>query len=606
MLRPYQQEAFEAAKAWMSTTIDPCVIEAATGAGKSHVIAAIADWVVSKGRVLCLAPNKDLVEQNREKFLATGRPASIMSASAGSKCLKHQVVFGTPLTVLNAIKRMGDKFICVVVDEAHMTTPTIMDVICRLKEKQPNLRVVGLTATPYRLGSGYIYEIDTDGRKVEETRDPYFMKCIYRITAWELINMGFLTPPLIGGTNAEYDTSGLVIDKKGQFTAESVDQAFVGKGRLTSEIIADVVEQSRGRMGVMIFASTVAHAMEIMESLPPELSRMIGGKINTDKAGRTKLVSDFKSRKYKYLVSVGTMTTGVDFTHVDVIALLRATESPGLLQQIIGRGSRLHERKENFLLLDYAGNIDRHFPDGDVFKPEIKAYKKSTTGTIDVSCPTCHMDNKFAARPNPSQFKISPDGYFLDLDGYKMEMPAHFGRRCQNYVLVNYHHVQCGQRWAHKVCDDCGHENDIAARYCEKCKSEIVDPNTKLKLDFAKRKADPHNKQTDAVLNVTVKHGYSMSGNERLEIKAQTTNHLVRYYASSKTMSRGLNKSYRDFVVACFGRIEPEWTMEQIANAVNAMDKPPFKTITYEKVSGKPFFEVYGYNGAIDELPQLA
>jgi DNA repair protein RadD len=602
MLRPYQQEAFEQAKAWMSKTIDPCVIEAATGAGKSHIIAAIAEWVVGKGRVLCLAPNKELVEQNREKYLATGRPASIMSASAGSKCLKHQVVFGTPLTVLNAIKRMGDKFICVVVDEAHMTTPTIKEVIHKLKEKQPNLRVVGLTATPYRLGDGYIYEMDTDGRKVEEVREPYFMKCIYRITAWELIEAGFLTPPLIGGTQTQYDTSGLVIDRKGQFTADSVDRAFIGKGRLTSEIVADVVLQSVGRMGVMIFASTVAHAVEIMESLPPELSRMIGGKINTAKADRKKLVDDFKARKYKYLVSVGTMTTGVDFTHVDVIALLRATESPGLLQQIIGRGSRLHEHKENFLLLDYAGNIERHFPHGDVFKPEIKSYKKGTTGTLTVNCPTCAMDNEFAARPNPSQFKISPDGYFLDLDGYKMEMPAHFGRRCQNYVLVNYQHVQCAQRWAHKKCTECGHENDIAARYCESCKAEIIDPNEKLRLDFAKRKADPHSRQTDPVLAVTVKHGFSMNGNERLEIKAQTTNHLVRYYASSKTMSTGLNKTYRDFVVTCFGRIEPEWTMEQIAKAVNAMDKPPFNTITYEKVQGKPFFQVYGYNGAADEV----
>ena len=140
----------------------------------------------------------------------------------------------------------------------------------------------------------------------------------------------------------------------GKFYQDDIDRAYEGQNRKTASIISDIIAQSKNRSGVMIFAATVKHAMECMESLPPELSRMIGGDINTKKEQRKKLVNDFKQQKYKYLVSVGTMTTGVDFTHVDLIALMRATESIGLLKQCIGRGLRLHEGKTDCLLLDYA------------------------------------------------------------------------------------------------------------------------------------------------------------------------------------------------------------------------------------------------------------
>src|SRR5688572_21758753 len=107
--RYYQQEAHDAAIAFLRTCNHPCLIEAACGGGKSVIIAMLADtlYKLSRGKsILCLAPTQKLVKQNREKFLTTGRPASIYSASAGSKCLKHPVVFATPVTVLNNI----DKF----------------------------------------------------------------------------------------------------------------------------------------------------------------------------------------------------------------------------------------------------------------------------------------------------------------------------------------------------------------------------------------------------------------------------------------------------------------------------------------------------------------
>ena len=111
MLRDYQQHAFDATIDWIKKCTDPCLIEAATGAGKSHVVAAIAEWIsINTGKkVLCLAPSKELTEQNHEKYLLTGNPASFYSASI-DKSLVHDVVFGTPQTVKNSLDKFCSKF----------------------------------------------------------------------------------------------------------------------------------------------------------------------------------------------------------------------------------------------------------------------------------------------------------------------------------------------------------------------------------------------------------------------------------------------------------------------------------------------------------------
>jgi len=182
-LRPYQQQAHDAAIAWMRQSVDRFCIEAATGAGKSHIIAAIAETIHSRTgkRVLCLAPSGELVTQNRAKYLATGNKASTFSASAGAKELRHPVVFGTPLTVKNRISRFGNQFGLIVVDECHGMTPTVRGIIDAMRTANPNIRVCGLTATPYRLGTGYIFREwpGQDGARPrvngeDKARKPYF------------------------------------------------------------------------------------------------------------------------------------------------------------------------------------------------------------------------------------------------------------------------------------------------------------------------------------------------------------------------------------------------------------------------------------------------
>ena len=594
MLRDYQQTAHDRVIDWIRACTEPCLVEAATGAGKSHIIAAIASTMhqISGGKhILCIAPSVELVQQNHEKYVATGNPASIFSAAAGLRDLRHPVVFGTPMTVKNKIHRFGAQFCAVVVDEAHGITPTIRRIIERIQEHNPNLRVVGLTATPYRLGSGYIYRTDLIGNPLgdESCRDPFFAKLVSQIAAPELIERGYLSPPVIGAINADgYQTLQMQVNRQGKFDQADIDRAYTGQGRKTSAVIADIVAQSQNRRGVIIFAATVQHAHECMESLPPQMSAILTG--STKGPERKKLIADFKAQKIKYLVNVTVLTTGFDAPHVDVVALLRATESVGLLQQIIGRGLRVAEGKTDCLLLDYAENLDRHCPDGDVFAPEVKANMRGAEAEqVKAKCPECKAVNTFTARPNTSGFKVSDTGYFLDLDGAVVEtdsgegLPAHYGRRCQaEHLAPGGRLVLCDYRWTFKECPTCLVDNDIAARYCHSCKAELVDPNEKLRIDFKAHKKDPTQIQSDKVLALHFSTTIARSGRECIK-----ADFVTEYRSFSVWYPRGVGGS-------------PQRRLEQFQQFTQSGQVP--RTVTYRKqVSG--FYETLAFNQPPDQEP---
>lgn len=594
-LRPYQQKAHDAAWQHVKTSIEPCLIEAATGAGKSHIIAALADTIHSATgkRVLCLAPSAELVTQNREKFLATGNKASMFSASAGAKELRHKVVFGSPLTVKNRISRFKDGYSAVIVDEAHGLTPTLKSIIEAMREGNPNLRVIGTTATPYRMGDGYIFRMWPDDKVNDDfaTRDPYFAKLVDRIAAPTLIDMGFLTPPLVGSPGSEgYDTSGMQVNARGQFDKADVDRAYHGKGRLTAQIVADVVDQCRDRQGVMFFAATVQHAREVMESLPPELSAIVTG--GTPKRERDSILRRFKDRQIKYLVNVSVLTTGFDAPHVDCIAILRKTESAGLFTQIIGRGLRLDDGKENCLVLDYTTNIDDHFPDGDLFDPNIEAKRAKEKGDgITAACPECDYENNFAANPDCADFAVDPHGYCVGLDGKTVmtehgPMPAHFGRRCfaQHKTGPGGTYERCDYRWTSKECPECQEPNDIAARYCVSCKAEIVDPNEKLVAEFKRLKRDPSKTQTDTIVSMDLREGVSQAGN--------------------KTIRADFVTPYRSFSIWFVPESKGWKQREDWVRFDAATRKGTPRTVTYRKDTDTGFYRLIDLNRDPDHEPE--
>lgn len=591
-LRDYQQAAHDAAIDHIKKCLDSCVIEAATGAGKSHIIAALADTLhtLSKGKhILCIAPSAELVTQNREKYLATGNPASVMSASAGGKCWRHPVVFGTPGTIKNSIKKVAGKFCAIIIDECHGITPTIKKIVDDIKESNPNLRVIGLSATPYRLGTGYVYDLDEKNKKLGE--QAYFKKKVYSVYARDLIDRGFLTPPMVGSINDNYDTINMQTNSMGKFKKEDVDRAYTGQGRKTASIIADVVAKSKDRQGVIVFAATVQHAHECLASLPPELSAIVHG--GTSKNERADILKRFKSKQIKYLVNVSVLTTGFDAPHIDVVALLRATESVSLMQQMIGRGLRISDSKNDCLVLDYAQNIERHCPDGDLFNPEIETSYQGNgeSETVKAICEQCNYQNEFIGRPNDSGYAIDDYGFFVDLSGTRIEtdfgfMPAHMGRRCKNHYIAGGRLNQCTYRWTFKECSQCHFENDIAARYCSECKFEIVDPNEKLVNDFKALKKDPTKMQTDKVAHWTLRNVVSKAGNECLKI-----DFVTEYRSFSVWLQKNASNQRARNDMALFN-----------AKTNGGQWQP--KTVTYIK-EPSGFFKIYDYNKEEDkcEIP---
>ncbi|GEK46980.1 ATP-dependent helicase [Bisbaumannia pacifica] len=463
-LRPYQRQAVARVVEHFRASDDPAVVVLPTGSGKSLVIAELAR--LARGRVLVLAHVRELVEQNHAKFLAYGRQADIFSAGLGRKESDRQVVFGSVQSVVRNLDAFAapapgqGAFTLLVIDECHRVAEEKASgyrrVIDHLRAQNPGLKVLGLTATPYRLGQGFIYHRHHHGM-VRGEADCLFRYCVFEQPLRLMVKQGYLAEPRrVDAAVERYDFSGLMPSASGLFREEELNRVAAGN-RATPGIIAEVVARARDRQGVMLFAASVAHAEEVLGYLPRDEAALITGA--TPSAEREAIIAAFKARELKYLVNVAVLTTGFDAPHVDLIAILRPTESVSLYQQIVGRGLRLSPGKTDCLILDYAGNP------WDLYAPEVGSPKPDADSEpVQVECPRCGHANLFWGKR---------DG---DL------VIEHFGRRCQGLVEdESGKRQQCDFRFRFKVCGDCGAENDIAARRCHGCQTLLVDADDKLK-----------------------------------------------------------------------------------------------------------------------------
>ncbi|MGZ0655910.1 DEAD/DEAH box helicase family protein [Coraliomargarita sp. W4R53] len=477
-LRPYQQEAVDSTLNYFRKRRSPAVIVLPTGAGKSLVIAELAK--IAKGRVLVLAHVKELVEQNHLKYESYGLQAGIYSAGLNQKDSSQKVIFGSIQSVAKAKDSFFSDFTLLVIDECHRVglepDSQYAKVIKQLKLNNQRICILGLTATPYRLGLGWIYNCALRGEiKTRELR--FFKHCIYDLPLEYMIRNKYLTPPVkVDIPVTSYDFSELT-EGGNSYTMAQLEEVLHQQRRLTPLIIKNIIDitDSDRRQGVMIFSSTVKHAQEIMDHLPPGQARLVVG--TTELSERDQIVDDFKQKAFKYLVNVSVLTTGFDAAHVDVIAILRPTESISLYQQIIGRGLRLDTDKKDCLVLDYTGMGH------SIFSPEIGDKKPASESVpVQVPCPECGFVNDFWG--------------ILDKDGNLLE---HFGRKCRGgQVNPNtYAFTPCGYRFRFKICPQCTAQNDITARDCFRCGSVLIDPDVKLKE--AKLSKDAHVLTPDSI-----------------------------------------------------------------------------------------------------------
>ena len=469
-LRPYQQEAVDATLNHFRQSDESAVIVLPTGAGKSLVIAELAR--LARRKILVLTHVKELVEQNHAKYESYGLTGGIFSAGLKRKERHHQVTFASVQSVSANLDEFRDEYSLVVIDECHRVsgedTSQYQRIIELLRQQNESLKMLGLTATPYRLAMGWIYRYHYRGfvRGTEDQTKP-FQHCIYELPLSYMINRGYLTrPELVNAAVAQYDFSALAPDRFGEYAEQDVNRLLAKHKRVTRAIIEQVTELAAERQGVMIFAATVEHAREIAGYLPEHETALITG--GTDLKDRDALIRRFKRRKVKFLVNVSVLTTGFDAPHVDFIAILRPTQSVSLYQQIVGRGLRLDEGKRDCLVIDYAGN---HV---NLYHPEVGEPKPNPDSEpVQVFCPACGFANIFWGK--------------TDGDGRVIE---HYGRRCQGLLETatveessaqNGRPRQCDYRFRFKECSHCGRENDIAARMCGHCSKAIIDPDDQLR-----------------------------------------------------------------------------------------------------------------------------
>jgi DNA repair protein RadD len=356
-LRPYQEEAKAAVYAHLQTRDDNPVCVIPTAGGKTPVMASICKDAVGRwnGRVLILAHVKELLEQTADKLTKVCPEVRFGIYSAGLKRrdTSHPVIVAGIQSVYKRACEL-DAFDLVLVDEAHLI-PLEGDGMYRqfladAKVVNPNLRIVGFTATPFRFKTGPIC-----------TPEGFLNHICFEVGVRELIVQGYLSPLVSKAGINKADFEGLHV-RAGEFVADEVEQ-LMDEQWLVEAACGEMVAYTTDRRAVLIFASGIKHGQHIVRVLREKHGLECGfvsGETPTHE--RDAALNRFRRGELRFLCNVNVLTTGFDAPHIDCVVLLRPTLSPGLYYQMVGRGFRLHPGKANCLVLDFGGNVVRHGP----------------------------------------------------------------------------------------------------------------------------------------------------------------------------------------------------------------------------------------------------
>ncbi|TGQ19279.1 DEAD/DEAH box helicase [Mesorhizobium sp. M00.F.Ca.ET.217.01.1.1] len=414
-LRPYQREAIDALYEYWANGGGNGLIVLPTGAGKALVIAKIIEELLSgypDMRIVNVTHSAPLVEQNYREFigLLPFAPAGIYSASLGRRDGRAQVLFCGIQSIYKRTEEIGEVDL-VIVDEAHAISRNSNTQYGKffkgIKKNNPDSRVMGTTATDYRMDSGRLTDdMDTDG-EVDDDGQPLRIKLfddvVYEAKITDLIEQGYLTKLTSHKTTAKIDLKG-VGTRGGEYIPGQLSEAAE---KIIEEAVAEDMVMSEGRRGALFFSTSKENARHIAECVSRHGKRC--AVLTSDNAHQTKeIFSGFKSGKYWGISSVSMITTGTNFPWVDFISLILSTKSPGKLVQILGRGTRNFAGKEDCLIADHGKNLAFHGPidqirpkapgegDGDQPKkvcPKDKQDEKGNTGCgelVPISRMTCH------------------------------------------------------------------------------------------------------------------------------------------------------------------------------------------------------------------------
>jgi DNA repair protein RadD len=386
-LRPYQSEAKDAVNKYLAETDRNGLVSIPTAGGKTVIFSSlISDWVQTwpGTRVCILAHREELLAQAEDKLkrLWPDAPTGVWSAGLRRREGRRDILIAGIQSVHNRAFDL-DPFDVIFVDEAHLV-PNKSDTMYRrflddCRTANPRVRIIGFTATPYRLDGGPLWG---EGKLFDDV--------IYEANIRSLIADGYLCPLRTrGGGDANISTAGVHI-RNGDFAAGELEKAANAE-KLVEAAADEVVAQGATRKAWLVFGCGIDHANNIAAKFRArgvELPTIYG---DTNKDDRRAILGAFDAGRLRGVVNVDCLTTGLDVTRIDLIAVLRPTQSTSLWVQMVGRGLRLHPDKQDCLVLDFGGNALRHGP-LDALRIRGKGAGKKTTDAEPAgkTCPACN------------------------------------------------------------------------------------------------------------------------------------------------------------------------------------------------------------------------
>lgn len=394
-LRPYQEEAVASVWQYFAAHSGNPLLALPTGTGKSVIIAellrrAFVSW--PNQRVLMLTHVKELIAQNFEKLIALWptAPAGIHSAGLKRKDVEHAILFCGIASVASKAMLFGHVDL-VLIDECHLVSHNAETMyqkfIANLLAINPNLKVIGLSATPWRLGLGHLMEGNI------------FTDVCYDITDRESFNQlvrdGYLAPLVTKKTYSELDLTD-VHERGGEYIQGEL-QLAVDKASVTEAAVKEIMWYGQDRKHWLIFATGVEHSQHVANCL--NYYGIPSAAVHNDCTSeeRASILARFRSGELRCVVNNNILTTGFDFPGIDLIGVLRPTKSAVLWVQMLGRGTRPAEGKANCLVLDFAGNTRRLGPINDPVMPRKKGEKGPGQAPVRL-CDACGAYNHASAR----------------------------------------------------------------------------------------------------------------------------------------------------------------------------------------------------------------
>lgn len=372
------------------------VIALPTGTGKSLVIANLMETALKRWpqqRFIALTHVKELIAQNSDvlRVMWPNAPIGIYSSGLDQHDTMQPIIFGGVGSVVKHCQMFGHRDL-MLIDECHLLSTKdesmYQQVIAVLRSINPHLKVIGFTATAYRMGQGII----TDGG--------LFTDISYDMTGIDgfnrLLAEGFICPLIPKRTNIALDVSNVGMNR-GEYAQHDLQDA-VDKHDVNYSAVKEMCAFGQDRRSWLVFCSGVEHAEHISEMLNSfgVHCAAVHSKMPEDK--RDKIIAAFRAGRLRAIANNNVLTTGFNHPPIDLIGMLRPTMSTVLWVQMLGRGTRPSPgtNKQNCLVLDFARNTQRLGPINDPIIPRKKGEK---VGDVPVRiCELCGTYNHARSR----------------------------------------------------------------------------------------------------------------------------------------------------------------------------------------------------------------